>query len=67
MEDFPQTNEAPTVQELLRDIADEFSDVDWAPARISIEQGTPYDWAVRVYFTDGKDFEGRVMTYERSS
>jgi hypothetical protein len=66
MAEQQESNPEPTGSEVLRLLAHELNDLDWVPSRISVEQGTPYEWACRAYYPDGREFEGHLISFERS-
>lgn len=64
MEGQANLPEAPKISDVLRRLADEFDAYEGNSARVTVEQGTPHQWACRVYDASGKEFEGAILSFE---
>lgn len=53
----------PTLGEVLRRLADRMGDDYTAPTRVTIEQGTPWVYACRVYAQGEKDYDGSILMF----
>jgi hypothetical protein len=55
----------PTIHQVIEQLLDTVDGSEALPDKITLQQGTPFEWACRVYHPNGQDFDGYILSFPR--